>query len=153
MLVLGGTRPQRTDVALAFHRESPLRSGPFVVLYGERDDERLRRALATRVGASWGHVNSDPLLEAEGGTLFFDAFERFALPTQRLLLDFVRTAGLGTAPGDSGAWAGRFAAGSDFDLSSPLPRAANDPSPLMELFDCLDKIRIDLDPAIAGGRA
>ena len=153
LLVLGGTRPQRTDIALAFHRESPLRSGPFIVLYGERDDERLRRALAVRVGASWDHAAADPLLASEGGTLFFDSFERFSMPTQRLLLDFVRTAGSGTAPGENGAWAGRFAAGSDFALDAPLPRAEGDSSPFLALFDCLDKIRIDLDPVYSGSWA
>lgn len=150
LLVLGGTRPHRTEVALEFHRQSPLRLGPFVVLYGERDDERLSRALASRLRARWEHTASDPLLAAEGGTLFFDSFERFSTPTQRLLLDFVRTATPSPSAPD-GNWAGRLAAGSDFDLSLPLPRSEGDPSPLVELFDCLDKIRIDLEPALAGG--
>jgi DNA-binding NtrC family response regulator len=101
--VLGGTRPHRTEVALEFHRQSPLRHGPFVVLYGERDDERLSRALASRVRAGWEHAVSDPLLAAEGGTLFFDSFERSSIPTQRLLLDFVRTATPSpSAPMDTG---------------------------------------------------
>jgi DNA-binding NtrC family response regulator len=137
-------------VALEFHRQSPLRHGPFVVLYGERDDERLSRALTSRVRVGWEHAAHDPLLEADGGTVFFDSFERFSIPTQRLLLDFVRSA---TASPRATEWAGRLAAGSDFDLSMPLPRSEGDPSPLVELFDCLDKIRIDLEPALAGGWA
>ena len=139
LLILGGSAEDRLQVAYAFHRESPVRRGPFVCLDGEHDQDRLYCALhAWMFGQAepW----SSPLLAAELGTLFLDSVSSLVLPTQQLLLDFTRRCL--NAPAESGGepWVGRLGVGNPEDLSGLAAGGVFLPT----LYDSLDKVRIDL---------
>jgi DNA-binding NtrC family response regulator len=141
LLLVGGTARERTWLALAFHRESPLRRGPFVRLRGRRDEDRLRCALECALSAVECGRPDSPLLESEGGTLFVDHVERLSLATQRVLLSFLGT--LSPSPGaPAEAWFGRLAVGS----AEPLEATAAAGRFLPALHDILDKIHVDLRP-------
>jgi len=146
LLLVGGRARERTWLALAFHRESPLRRGPFVRLRGRRDEDRLRCALECALSAVRCWRSDSPLLESEGGTLFVDHVERLSLGTQRVLLSFLD--GLSPPQDPAGvAWFGRIAVGS----AEPLEAVAAAGRFLPALYDILDKIRVELGPVPHGG--
>ena len=146
LLLVGGTVRERAWLALAFHRESPLRRGPLVRLRGPRDEDRLRCALECALCAVKCGRPDSPLRESEGGTLFVDHVERLSLATQRVLLFFL--ASLSPPQGAPAvAWFGRLAVGS----AEPLEAAAAAGRFLPALHDLLDKIRVELPPGPHGG--
>ena len=69
VLVVGGSPEQRVQVAYTFHKESVMKSGPFVCLDGNHDHDRLRRALqfwTLRLGEPSA---TDPIRAAQRGTV------------------------------------------------------------------------------------
>jgi len=138
LLLQGGTREERERIARAFHRGSPLSSGPFVRIEATRDEERIRCALEHALSAVSCERPDNPLRDSEGGTLFLDEVALLAPATQRILLRFLRGypgAGLVTGP-----CFGRLAVGS----AEPLEAAAAAGRFDAALFDILDKIRVEL---------
>jgi DNA-binding NtrC family response regulator len=145
LLLVGGAAGERERLAVAFHRGSPIRRGPFVRLEAPRDEDRLRCALEHALSAVTCERPDNPLRESEGGTLFLDRVTQLSLATQRVLLRVL--ASLPAAA--SGPCFGRLAVGSD----EPLEDAAAAGRFHAALFDILDKIRVDLrSPGPAGAR-
>ena len=138
-MVLGGTSAARTAIARAFHRASPLSRGPFLSLDCARDEPVLWRALQQWLMPAGAHAEADPLGAIRGGMLFLDHVESLAPRSQRLLLMLSRR--LQDEPGMATAWPApaRLAAGSAEDLSGTAGRWFS-----RDLFDCLDKIRVEL---------
>lgn len=136
VLILGGGAADRAQLARAFHRESPHHAGAFVRVdcMGEESDfaAALQDYLLAGDSAAGNVVH-----EAEAGTLFLDSVDSLAPRTQRLLLELVSRA--------PGAWNGRVIVGSLVDLA---PEVASGRF-LGELLDCLDKLRVQLEPARA----
>jgi DNA-binding NtrC family response regulator len=141
VLVLYGSPAEREQIARVFHRESPVRSGPFVRVDCAREEETLKSALRAWVTGESREPGDDPLLGAGRGTLFLDSVTRLTLETQRLLLEFcTRILGDVEARG-SDAWDGRLVVGSQDDPGE----AVTNQRFLLELYDCVNKVRIELD--------
>jgi two-component system C4-dicarboxylate transport response regulator DctD len=149
LLVLRGAAAERAHVANAFHRESPLRLGPFVTIRCDRDEPRLRAALEGSLSGVERDPTGNPLRASEGGTLFLDAVEGLPLDTQRLLLGFLSRQSAASTAGEAPAWAGRLAVGAATDLAREVESGRFLPA----LYDCIDKIRVELGPAPDGEAA
>lgn len=147
VLILGGDAGDRRATALTIHAESLLRSGPLVSLDCATEADRLARALD-----AWMTDSTDSsdlsLMAAERGTLFLDRVERLPDTAQARLLAFVaHRAGAMTTL--DRRWGGRLICGSGDDLDA-LARSGRF---LLPLLDCLDKVRVSLEPARRGGAA
>jgi len=142
VLVVGGETATRAEVAEAFHRESPLRSGPLVTIDAGREAGPLLAALR---GWTSGTTSMIPVAyaAAERGTLFIDSIERLDPEAQRRLRELIDHAVESTA-----VRPGRFVAGSAEDLGDAVATGAFSAA----LYDALDKVRIEL-PAHARGAA
>lgn len=137
-VVAGGTSRGRAGVARLLHRESPVRDGRFVRVDCAREEVRLRAALESwRFGAESAR-RPGPVLDAAGGTLFVDHVELLSSATQRLLLALAssRLDESESAPG----WPGRLILGNPRDLAAE----SADGRFLADLWDCVDKLRVDL---------
>jgi len=147
LLLMGGTAADRACLALAFHRASPLRRGPFLQVKGDRDGARLQRSFQSALLTTDGVAPDDLLRAAEGGTLFVDRVEKLSLATQGLFLRFLdrlSPAECGEVPA---VWLGRITVGS----VAPLESAVATGRFLPALFDCLDKVRVELSPPRRNG--
>ena len=144
-MVVGGTADRRVQVARAFHRESPLRDGPFVSVDCEREEEQLRAALLDWTGAASGS-EPNPYRAAERGTLFLDQVERLSPDSQRLLLALARRLG-GPVGGGDAPCAGRLVTGNPAGLAEAVASGRFMPA----LLDALDRVRVQLEPAPPGG--
>lgn len=148
VLVMGGEAGERERIARAFHRESPLRTGPFVRLDCALEEDRLCAALQRwMTGASDSSDSS--LMVAERGTLYLDHVDSLSPETQRLLLAFVTRFANAATWNDAAAWGGRLVCGSEHHLGD----LADQGTFLDPLYDCLDKARIELEPSWHGGAA
>jgi DNA-binding NtrC family response regulator len=143
LLLVGGTRGERERLALAFHRGSPLRLGPFVRLDAGPDEDRLRCALECALSTVTCERLDNPLRESEGGTLFLDRVAHLSLATQRLLLRLLAS----PPAAASGPCFSRLAVGSDALLEEAAAAGRFHPA----LFDILDKIRVELRTGTAAG--
>ena len=140
VLLLGGSPEDRTQLARALHRESPNHAGAFVRIESGRDEPLLSLALQEFLSAA-GAPEGNAIRLAAGGTLFIDSIASLSLPSQRLLLELVsRTEG--TAAGLC-RW--RLVSGNHTDLSAEVDAGRF----LAALYDCLDKLRIQLERASA----
>ena len=142
-LILGGTSAERAEWAHAFHRESPLRLGTLVSLDCATDEPRLKTALRDWTA---GVETADPrMLAAQHGTLFLDSIDLLSNESQRLLLEIAAA-----PPAERGRShipsIGRLICGS----TARLVRACAEGRFLLELYDALDKIRVDLDRPVEG---
>lgn len=148
LLLLGGTPSERAEVAIAFHRESPVRYGAFVTARADRDEASLQAGLRGWLSSADPEPGRSLLRAADGGTLLIDFVERLSLDSQRLLLRFLRRLAPAGDAGEAPAWAGRLAVGSSLDLEAEVSAGRFLPS----LHDSLDKIRVDLglDPGPRG---
>jgi DNA-binding NtrC family response regulator len=149
LIVLGGTGAERLAVARAFHRASPLRGAPFLGLDCGGEEPRLRCALQIWLLPETGGPWANPLHDCECGTLFLDSVGCLSSATQRLLLLFARRlhgdrTGARDEPGPC-----RLAVGSAEDLGGAVEERRFSPA----LYDCLDKIRIELAPVPKRGAA
>ena len=140
MLILGGSPEDRTQLARSLHRDSANHAGAFVRLDSERDEAPLSVALQEFLSAA-GATDGNPILQAAGGTLFIDSIASLSSPTQRLLLELVSRTD-GTAAGLC-RW--RLVTGNQADLSPEVEAGRF----LAALYDCLDKLRIQLEKAPA----
>ncbi len=131
----------RNQVARAFHRESPLRSGTFVAVDCTSDEERLRASLLAWTGAA-GESDPHPFRAAEQGTLFLDPVERLSLDAQRLLLALARRLHGEPVGGAEGPCAGRLVVGNPRGLAEVVSEGRF----LSALLDALDKVRVELEP-------
>jgi DNA-binding NtrC family response regulator len=147
VVVIGSSAAERESVARAVHRYQRGQDGLFLRLQGAQDDSLLRHALQGWL--TWVKGDEPPRLLArlDGGSLFLDQIEGLAAETQKLLLEFLKlepatpeTSQSLTEPGRS--WRGQMIAGCE----TPLRQAVQDKGLLPELADCLDKVRIVLDP-------
>jgi DNA-binding NtrC family response regulator len=148
VLVMGSSQAEREDVARAFHRESPLRSGPFVRVDCVLDEERFCRGLQMWMSGVFDSSNSS-LLVASRGTLYLENIETLSSRAQRLLLTFVSHY---TGPrqwSDGVNWGGRLVVGSEVHLGDQVIEARF----LEPLYDCLDKARIELESSWQWGVA
>lgn len=140
LLLLGGSAREREQLALAFHRESALRTGPFIRVDCSSQEAQLRVALEWWLARSRRRDGPNPLWPAERGTLFLDEIDALSANVQRLLLALI-------CRGDGGAdrenWAGRLAAGSSEDLANAVEEGRFLPA----LHDGLDKICVALGAA------
>jgi DNA-binding NtrC family response regulator len=139
VLILGGSPDDRTQLARSFHRESPNHAGAFVRVEGS-DEAPLAVALQDFLSAA-GAPEHNPIRQAAGGTLFIDAISGLTVHTQRLLLELL-TRTEGTAAGLC-RW--RLVTGDRTDPSAEVEEGRFLPA----LYDCLDKLRIELEPAPA----
>ncbi|MGH2668257.1 MAG: sigma 54-interacting transcriptional regulator [bacterium] len=143
-MIIGGTVFQRGRVARTFHMEGPLRAGAFVGVDCGADRDRL--AIALRAWAASGSDSpTNPFREAEEGTLFLDGVEDVPPDTQPFLLALALR--LQGEPVGGAGWpcAGRLVVGNPRPLSLAVSEGRFDPA----LHDALDKVRVDLGPAIA----
>jgi len=139
VLILGGSPDDRTQLARSLHRESPNHAGAFVQVEGS-DEAPLAIALQDFLSAA-GASEHNPIRQAAGGTLFIDAISGLTHHTQRLLLELLsRTEG--TAAGLC-RW--RLVTG---DHTDPLAEVEEGRF-LPALYDCLDKLRIEIEQAPA----
>ncbi len=139
VLVTGGTAERRAAVARAFHDQSPVCSGPLLVVDCSTQAARLDEALDCWLSILHRDSPDNPLRAAELGTLFLDHVETLAPLQQRRLLAFARA----LSDGALAHWAGRLTTG----CTHPLEGAGAGGSLLPELFDCLDQVRITLAPS------
>ena len=140
-MVVYGSPAEREQIARVFHRESPVRGGPFVRADCAREEDLLRSALRAWIAGERREPGTNPLLGAGRGTLFLDAITHLAPETQRLLLEFcTRYLNVTGTPGPE-SWVGRLVVGSDEDPGD----AVSNGTFLLELYDCINKVRIDLD--------
>jgi two-component system C4-dicarboxylate transport response regulator DctD len=133
LLVLGGSAREREQIALAFHRESALRIGPFIRVDCSSQEAQLRVALEWWLARSRRRDGPNPLWSAERGTLFLDEIDALSPAVQRLLLELICRGGSGA---ERENWAGRLAAGSSEDLADAVQQGRFLPA----LHDGLDKI-------------
>lgn len=138
-LVVGGAAHARYDAALAFHRESSLRRGPFIARDAARHADALAAGLTARATGSAALRVRDPLALSEGGTLFIDRVERLAPVAQRLLAALLE--GVTVPPATGPRWAGRLVCGAAHDLE-PEAEAGRFHRGLL---DSIDKVRVELD--------
>ncbi|MBI5711461.1 MAG: sigma 54-interacting transcriptional regulator [Candidatus Eisenbacteria bacterium] len=137
VLVLHGTTAGRDQVARVFHRESPVRSGPFVKLDAARDADALHAALEACVARD---EEVGVVRESHRGTLYVDFVGRLPLETQRLLLEFSKRSTSDLPGARAAAWGGRIVAGSPNDLAPAVAQGRF----IAELHDTLNKILVDL---------
>ncbi len=137
LLITGGDVAERLQIARSFHDSGRLRRGPFVATSSRNHDWTLVffRALSSQPLS----IPNCPLQGAEGGTLFVDEIDALAPRAQRLMLEFLNR-GRATPLHVSG-WAGVIAVGASHDLSWSVGNGEF----LSSLYDCLDKIRVNLD--------
>lgn len=140
VLILGGSPEGRAQLARALHRESPHHAGAFVRFDCDRDETRLFRALQEMLSAA-GAPQDNPIRRAVGGTLFLDSVASLSAATQRPLLELISRVE-GTSAGLC-RW--RLMSGSPAELSPDVAAG----SFLATLYDCLDKLRIQLEPGPA----
>jgi DNA-binding NtrC family response regulator len=101
-----------------------------------REESRLRAALESWRFGSQSAGRPGPVLEAAGGTLFVDNVEALAPAGQRLLLALASSR---LDESESG-WTGRLILGNPRDLAAESAQGRF----LSELWDCVDKLRVDL---------
>lgn len=141
VLVLYGSAAEREQIARVFHRESPVRGGPFVKVDASREEELLGSALRAWISGERRESGPNPLLGAGRGTLFLDSIVALPIETQRVLLEFC-THCRGTLDStEPEAWDGRLVVGDAEDPGSAVSSGRF----LLELYDCVNKIRIELD--------
>ena len=136
VLILGGASQDRSQLARAFHRESPRHAGAFVRVDCARDEPAFTAALQEYLLAA-GATVGNPIYDSESGTLFLDSIASLAPRTQRLLFELVSRS--------PGGWAGRVIVGSPEGLDDEVAAGRFHG----ELFDCLDKLRVPLATAHA----
>lgn len=142
VLIVGGSAALRGEVALAFHRESPLCGGPFVAVDCASEEDRLCSALrAWTSGSSESEPN--PFRAAEQGTLFLDPVDRLSPDTQQLLLALAQRLQGGPIGVAERPCAGRLVAGNPRALADTVSEGRFLPA----LCDALDKVRVELAPA------
>lgn len=83
----------------------------------------------------------NPICDSAGGTLFLDSIAALPPAGQRLLLELA----LRTPETPAGTWRGRLVIGNDADLDAEVEAGRF----LARLYDCLDKLRIELEAATA----
>ena len=145
LLVIGGLASQRRLAAQAFHAESPVRCGPFVTLDCEKDAAVLKSALRSWISSVDTGTESQLLSAIERGTLYLEGVGSLERELQRLLLTFARRRQDHPTSLRPDRWAGRLAAGDGWWMLNSIECGRFS----IELFDCLDKIRVELDPALA----
>ncbi len=138
LLVTGGSASRRLSVTRAFHDEGPVQSGPLLIVECSSDTRGLSDALDCWLSASRRDAPENPLRAAERGTLFLDNIATLDLSLQRRLFAFAQA--LGDRSLDR--WVGRLATGAP----QPLEVAIAAGRFLPELLDCLDQVRISLEP-------
>lgn len=141
VMVMYGTPAEREQIARVFHRESPVRNGPFVRADCAREEELLQSALRAWIAGDSREPGANALLGAGRGTLFLDSIESLPIETQRLLLEF--STHCMSEPDETGApsWAGRLVVGSPTDPGIAVTQGHF----LPELYDCVNKVRIELE--------
>ncbi len=144
VLIIGGTVVQRDRVARTFHRESPLRAGPFVSVDCGADQDQLRMALQAWTSAGSASP-TNPFREAEEGTLYLERVEDVPPDAQPLLLALALRLQGGSVGGSKWPCAGRLVVGNPRSLAAAMSEGRFDPA----LNEALDKVRVDLGPGLA----
>jgi DNA-binding NtrC family response regulator len=147
VLVLGGGSEQRRAVAQAFHRASPLGRSAFLVVDCAREEAWLCAALQHWLFAD--HDRPGAKVPVECGTIFLERVGSLSLHTQELLLELVRRLQRGPLESRSGWGPLRLAAANPEALDDAVAESRFS----LALYDCLDKIRIELGPAPRRGAA
>jgi DNA-binding NtrC family response regulator len=140
VLVVGGTPRRRLQVAFAFHRGSRSRKGAFVCVTGAHDARRLVRALRAWLLDTEPRSEAGPIAAAAGGTLFVEGLTALGPRAQHLLRTFVERCV--NVPGADRTWTGRLVVGGSSALEGALANGRIAP----ELYDLIDKVRVDLPP-------
>lgn len=138
VLVSGGSPERRVAIARAFHDQSALAAGAFVIVDASREADRLEIALLDWLAPPPPVRAGDPLRMSARGTITIERIELLSPVGQRRLLAFVGAAERGAA----GSWAGRLIAGSAMALEEEVAGGRF----LSSLFDTLDKVRVHLGP-------
>src|SRR5438045_2971232 len=146
VLILGGTAAERDQVARDFHQHSPVGGGAFVRFDCLRDEEALRDSLLTWASLGLSRPAPGPLAGVEQGTLFLDAIGSLSLATQRLVLELACPSAQIREASSAPTWGGRLMVGSPRDLAPAVADGAFDSA----LYDCVDKVRIELDRDVEG---
>ena len=146
VLVVGGTAARREQVARAFHRESPLRDGPFVCVDCSREEDRLRAALQ-----GWMRPGEalNPYRAAERGTLYLDSVAHLSADTQSLLLALARRLLGQPVDAPEPGCAARLVVGNPTELGEAVSGGRF----MAALCDALDKVRVQLETAAPGNMA
>jgi DNA-binding NtrC family response regulator len=146
LLVLGGSEAARHEVVRAFHDAGLARRGQFVTLHCAREGAGLRRALQLWLLSDGAGAN--PLAASADGTLYLEAVHALDDATQRQLLALTRRMAAAGADGRE-ALPLRLAVGDAGDLAAAVERRRFSAA----LFDCLDKIHVDLGSVRRRGAA
>jgi DNA-binding NtrC family response regulator len=111
---------------------------------GHHEQDGLLLALQSWASPSAGEPLGDPIRAAQRGTLFIDSVTSLSRDTQRLMLAFLKNS-MNVACADGGdPWVGRFAVGNAEHLSV----AVSEGRFLPDLYDSLDKVRVELDRVV-----
>ncbi|HTR96954.1 MAG TPA: hypothetical protein VMH61_03545 [Candidatus Acidoferrales bacterium] len=149
LLVLGGTAAQRLEVAREHHALGSASGLAFEALDCASEEARLRGALERWVLHGRSSAESEIRGENPGGVLFLDSIGAIGAPTQRLLLLFASRLQAQLPGAPIGAGPARLAAGDAGELLVAVARQRFSSA----LFDCLDKIRVELTHAARSGAA
>lgn len=145
-LLIGGSHSQRLGLAHALHHQSLLRLGSFITIDCATEPVALRGALEARLSGVDMSAGARSLIAVQHGTLFLDSVESLALESQRLLLALAACPPGERGRNESTPSVGRLICGA----SRLIRRSCMEGRFLLELYDALDKIRIDLDHSIEG---
>ena len=138
VLVLGGTADERERAAHALHAAGSCPVGPFVPIDCHAARAKLREVI--RVWIVAGDRAHDRLAPDERGTLLLESVESLTRESQHLLLIFLDRLADSNVKGRMHPIVQVIAA-SQIDLEQAAATGAF----LPELFDALNKLRIDLD--------
>jgi len=147
LLVLGGSSAQRREVARECHELGPAGTAPFLALDCAHEESRLAAALECWLTSGGTGLWGEPLPACAGGMLFLDSVSALSPATQRLLLLLAIALQTRLPGAPHGGRPARLAAGDPGEL----PDAVASQTFSRALFDCLDKIRVELPlPARSG---
>jgi len=147
LLVIGGTPEERLTVARTFHRTGPLGRCTFLAVDCGRDEARLCRALQY-----WLVPDGTPpasSAEVGCGTLYLDSIGCLSVRAQDLLLRLARRLQCGPHETRSGPGPLRLAAANAGTLDDAVAERRFSGA----LYDCLDKIRVELGQTSQQGAA
>jgi DNA-binding NtrC family response regulator len=145
--VLGGDDEQRLAVADAFHRASPLGRRALLAVDCAREEARLCRALQYWLVPDGERPGTSAELEC--GTLYLDSVGCLSAHAQELLLLLARRMQCGPLETRSGPGPLRLAAASPEALDEAVAERRFSGA----LYDCLDKIRVELGRTSRQGAA
>ena len=139
VFVLHGTKLSREGVARSIHSARPRPKGDYHQFDCARQAEELRLAIRRWASRDRRLGDSEAFLGDRGCTLFLDSVGALSYENQELLLQLVNRVAETSLVGEA-CPLGRLVVGSPLDLQVEVGSGRFHP----QLYDSLDKIRVDL---------